>query len=382
MKNKKLLIVSVILLFSALFIGWGSVGHRIINYRTILTVKPSMSFWGSWSDSLAAHASDADNRRSIDPNEAPKHYINIDNFPEFLANGYISQNFDSLVLIHGYSFVIQQGILPWAILNTFDSLKIAFQNNQFHRAMLLASDLGHYLGDLCMPLHLTRNYNGQYTGQTGVHSRYESNMINTYQSQILYTGDTLYYIDNISNFIFNMLYTNYAYVDSVLRCDSIAKAFAGNTSSSTYYSKLWELSKGFTIKLFKEASHKLTCLIYTAWINAGSPTYSEEYFTTKNDLDFQLTQNYPNPFSVGGSSALSGNATTRISWKSPVSGHQSLKIYDLLGNEIATLFNGFNDAGSHTVEFNANKFYLNSGVYFYRLQIGQYSETKKMLILK
>jgi hypothetical protein len=370
MKIKSKFIIVLIPIISLFFFGWGNVGHRIINTRTILSVTPAMSFWGSWSDSLAAHGSDADNRKSSDPTEAPKHYIDIDNYPEFITTGYITQNFDSLVLLHGYSFVMDQGILPWAIKNTFDSLQTAFQNNQFNKAMLLAADLGHYIGDLCMTLHITRNYNGQYSGQTGIHSRYESTMIGTYNGQIVYSGDSLFYINDVLDFTFNLLYDNYTYVDSVLKCDSIAKAFAGNTTSSVYYSKLWELSKGFTTKLFKDASHKLTSLIYTAWINAGSPVSVEDENYLQSPVSFNLYQNYPNPF----------NPSTKISWQSSVGSHQTLKVYDVLGNLIATLVDEYKTAGSYEVDFDANK--LSSGVYFYKLQAGSFVETKKMILIR
>ena len=249
---------------------------------------------------------------------------------------------------------MDQGILPWAIMNTFDSLQTAFQNNQFHKAMLFAADLGHYVGDMHMPLHLTRNYNGQYTGQTGVHSRFESNMINTYNAQIVYSGDSLIYINDVSDFVFNMLYNNYSYVDSVLKADSLAKAFAGNTTSSAYYSKMWELSKGFTTKLFKDASHKLTCLIYTAWINAGSPVSVEDENTLQSPITFNLYQNYPNPF----------NPSTRIKYTisnvtlSGVEGSRvQLKIYDVLGNEVATLVDEYKPAGSYEINFDASTDY-------------------------
>lgn len=85
---------------------------------------------------------------------------------------------------------------------------------------------------------------------------------------------------------------------------------------------------------------------------------------------FELHQNYPNPF----------NPSTKISWQSPVSGHQSLKVYDVLGNEVATLVNEYKPAGSYEVEFNADK--LPSGFYFYQLNIGTYQETRKMILLK
>jgi len=91
-----------------------------------------------------------------------------------------------------------------------------------------------------------------------------------------------------------------------------------------------------------------------------------------NDIDFILFQNYPNPF----------NPKTIISWQLPESGWQTLKIYDALGNEITTLVEGFREAGRHYVEFDASKYNLSSGVYFYRLQAGNYSSIKKLVLMK
>jgi hypothetical protein len=358
--------------------GWGWVGHSIISYNTILSALPEMEFFEFWADSLSAHASDADDRRGIDPDEGPRHYIDIDNYPEFIATGMINQDFDSLVAIHGYNFVIDQGILPWAILDRLDSLQNAFEYGEWRSAMLHASDLGHYVGDSHMPLHITRNYNGQYTGQYGVHSRYESNMINQYSGQIVYEGDTLIYIEDVSDYVFNMIYDNYVYVDSVLKADSIAAAFAGNTNSTAYYSKLWELTKPFTILLFKNASYKLTCLIYTAWVNAGSPVTGEIDNDLKQPDDYVLSQNYPNPF----------NPTTKIKFTIPASPNRerfiTLKVYDILGNEIATLINEELPAGNYEVEFNpaSGNQHPASGIYLYQLKAENFIQTKKMLLLK
>ncbi len=87
-------------------------------------------------------------------------------------------------------------------------------------------------------------------------------------------------------------------------------------------------------------------------------------------FEFILEQNYPNPF----------NPSTIISWQSPVGNHQTLKVYDVLGNEVATIINEFKPAGSYEVEFSAAG--LTSGIYFYKLQAENYVETKKMLLLK
>lgn len=89
---------------------------------------------------------------------------------------------------------------------------------------------------------------------------------------------------------------------------------------------------------------------------------------------FSLYQNYPNPF----------NPSTKISWQSPVSSWQTLTIYDVLGNEVATLVDEFRNAGSYEIEFSPSSFkhHTSSGVYFYRLQAGEYVETRKMILLK
>lgn len=86
--------------------------------------------------------------------------------------------------------------------------------------------------------------------------------------------------------------------------------------------------------------------------------------------NFVLFQNYPNPF----------NPSTKISWQLPVGGQVTLKVYDVLGNEVATLVDEYKPAGSYEVEFNASG--INSGVYFYKLQAGSYTETKKLVLLK
>ncbi len=86
--------------------------------------------------------------------------------------------------------------------------------------------------------------------------------------------------------------------------------------------------------------------------------------------DFNLAQNYPNPFNPG----------IKISWQSPVSGHQTLKVYDIIGNEVAILVDEYKPAGIYEVDFNASK--LSSGVYLYQLQLDSKIITKKMTLIK
>jgi hypothetical protein len=87
--------------------------------------------------------------------------------------------------------------------------------------------------------------------------------------------------------------------------------------------------------------------------------------------NFLLEQNYPNPFNPG----------TRISWQSPVGSWQTIKLYDLLGREIETIVDGYYEAGYYSTLFIVNSS-LSSGVYFYRLQAGNFIQTRKMILLR
>jgi hypothetical protein len=98
-------------------------------------------------------------------------------------------------------------------------------------------------------------------------------------------------------------------------------------------------------------------------------TSVEENISNK-PIDFILDQNYPNPF----------NPNTTISYQLPTQSHVTLKVFDLLGREVETLVNRVEEPGYKTVNYNANG--LPSGLYYYRLQSGNYIETKKILLLR
>ena len=86
--------------------------------------------------------------------------------------------------------------------------------------------------------------------------------------------------------------------------------------------------------------------------------------------NWELDQNYPNPF----------NGTTTISYSIPKSCYVTIEVYDVLGKKISKLVDDGKSAGSYKIEFDGSKY--TSGVYFYRMQAGDYIETKKLILLK
>lgn len=348
--------------------SWGYTGHYKINSAASLSFNEEMSQFNSWTDILADHASDADARKSWDPSESKKHYIDIDNYSEYISDGFISQTFSEVIAEHGSSFVYGNGILPWATIAAYDSLKNCFARRDWDKAVLFASDLGHYVGDGHMPLHITRNYDGQYTDNDGIHSRYESTMINSYISQINYTGENIEVISNVNQYVFNYIYSNCKYVESIIAADNYAKSVSSNTTSTQYKTALWNQCKDFTIILFKNASHALTELIYTAWVEAGSPSMTATGFeNTLVESSVILEQNFPNPFS---------NATT-IRFRLKENSKVLLQIKDASGKPVSTIINEPKTQGDYSIVFNSEK--LSNGIYYLVLDTEKEHLVKEML---
>ncbi|MCU7493989.1 MAG: T9SS type A sorting domain-containing protein [Ignavibacteria bacterium] len=163
-------------------------------------------------------------------------------------------------------------------------------------------------------------------------------------------------------------------MDSVYNADALARSKA-TTGSETYYGVLWSSSSAFTIKLFNNASKRLAALIYTAWVNAGRPQLNSSPVEKEpaEPGSFELMQNYPNPF----------NPETVIRYRLTTAGHVRLSVYDVLGKEVALLFDGEKSAGEYSLKVNADGLNIESGVYFYRLQAeGSGSQIRKMTVLK
>jgi hypothetical protein len=270
---RQLPVILLAITLALILVSWGGAGHRKINEGCTLSFPAEMSSYLLWTDSLGDHASDADYRKEYDPSESRKHYINIDTYPEFLTTGKIPATFDSVIAIYGVYFVNDKGLLPWATTAAFDTLQNTFYRRDWHKAILTASDLGHYIGDGHMPLHLTKNYDGQYTGNNGIHTRYETYMLNYFVNNIVIQPASLDYVSYPEAYIMNYIYDNYKYTDSIMQADNEAEALAGNHTSYNYFLQLWNRTGDFTEDLMDNAAHALASMIYTAWYNAGKPVY-------------------------------------------------------------------------------------------------------------
>lgn len=277
----KIRIVALItLLFCAYFyspvFAWGKNGHKLINSKAIDLLPEEIKQLQNWKDYIVDNSSDPDIRRDNDPTEAPKHFIDMDFYQEFLYGSMIQEK-NQLISKYGIDTVTQMGILPWATLETYNNLVKAFREKNRDKVLIFITDLGHYVADGHQPFHTMMNYDGQLTNQKGIHGRYESEMVNQYFEQItnLISEQRIDYIANPLNYIFDYLTASHMFSAVIFNADLAAYQAAGSHGNDDYYRILWFRTKHLTAILFSNAATAFASLIYSAWIDSGSPNLSE-----------------------------------------------------------------------------------------------------------
>ncbi|MDA3822712.1 MAG: T9SS type A sorting domain-containing protein [Bacteroidales bacterium] len=343
--KQRFVIFTATIILSLVLSSWGDVGHSMISLRAELSFNEEMSAFHDWVDYLSDHASDPDWRKKTDPTEKPKHYIDIDNYDSFVDDGKIPQTLDSCIAEYGSKFVGDNGSLPWATLNTYDSIVRYLKIRDIEKAKFFSADLGHYVADGHMPMHLTKNYDGQFTGNKGIHYRYEIEIIDKYKNEINYSGSPAEEIANVGNYVFGYIYDNYEYMDSILIADDYGEEMAENKDSDLYYAALWEKTENMTKEMFKRASHAFAELLYAAWIEAGRPNLAPSISTLEEGSKLSVSIS-PNPV----------YELAQINYNIPNAGLISATIYDTAG-KIATQWDDFNTKhGIQSISWNSTDF--------------------------
>ena len=174
MKNLPL---SILLAFVALSSwGWGFFAHQRINRLAVFTLPgPMIGFYKKNIIFITEASINPDRRRFSVPDEAPRHYIDIDHYGDS-AFVTMPRFWQSAVTKYSEDTLKAYGIVPWHIITMYYRLREAFLLRDPERILKISAELGHYIADANVPLHTTENYNGQLTGQEGIHGFWESRL--------------------------------------------------------------------------------------------------------------------------------------------------------------------------------------------------------------
>ncbi|NEU07648.1 S1/P1 Nuclease [Flavihumibacter sp. R14] len=311
---KRSLCFSSLLTCAFLFGSWGFFAHKQINRTAVFTLPDGMiKFYKNNISYITEHAVDADKRRYADTAEASRHYIDADR--------YGAAPFDSLppkwlpaVTKYSEKTLKENGILPWQIERSYYALVKAFQERDSAAILRLSSSLGHYIGDAHVPLHTTENYNGQLTGQVGIHAFWESRLPELFSKKYnLLTGQATY-IDNPLKEAWRIVRSTYQLKDSVLLREAklselfpsdLKYAFSQRNGQvirqySEEYAKAYdEALKGMVQTQIKLSIAAVGSFWYSAWIDAGQPDLGNLERISKDALERRQAEKVENLFKKG-----------------------------------------------------------------------------------
>jgi len=284
--RKILLLFAVCQTMASSASAWGFYAHQRINRLAVLTLPPEMvSFYKLHLPYITDQAVAPDKRRYAVPEEGPRHFIDLDAYGDSAAYT-LPRRWEDALQKFTLDSLQRHGIVPWHINLVQYQLTEAFKQRDVPRILRLSAELGHYVADACVPLHTTRNYNGQFTGQRGIHGLWESRLPELWSQNYDFFLGPPQYLKNPGQTAWSIVARANAALDSVF---SVEKEVTRSLSEDKKYSL--EERGATTVKVYSRAfsqayhrglhgqverqmrlaTHLVASYWYTAWVNAGQP---------------------------------------------------------------------------------------------------------------
>lgn len=285
MNNHRFLGFLGVLTVLALSAGWGFFAHPKINRLAVFTLPPPMvGFYKKNIQYLAEASVNPDRRRYAVVGEAPRHYIDLDAYGDSAA-WKLPRYWNQAVERIPEDTLQAHGILPWHVYRMYLQLRDAFLVRDPAKILRLSAELGHYVADAHVPLHTTRNYNGQFSGQEGIHAFWESRLPELFAEEYDFFVGAAAYEPQVQGRIWRVVAHTHALVDSVLRLEKQLSERHPNSRFSfetrgkqtvkvysLHYSREYHRALRGMVERQMRGSIKTTAdLWYSAWIDGGQP---------------------------------------------------------------------------------------------------------------
>lgn len=266
--------------------SWGFFGHRTINHNAVFTLPKGMiGFYKNNINYITEHAVDPDKRRYTDALEAPRHFLDADRYGKFPFDS-IPQKWADAADKYSADTLNKYGTVPWSIQRNYYRLVQAFKDLDSIKILKYSADLGHYVADAHVPLHMTSNYNGQKTNQIGIHALWESRLPELFAAHYNYfTGKAVYIDDPLKN-AWKICRNTYQCLDSVLAMEKSLSNFRNDQKyifikngnkmvrnyAEPYAAAYHDLLKGMVEKQMRASILAIGSYWFSAWVDAGQPT--------------------------------------------------------------------------------------------------------------
>lgn len=253
--------------------AWGRSGHRLVAELALKDLPPDVRAWLKGHEhTLLEHSSDPDTWRH-DRKEARRHYLHTESYggPEG-----VPFEVQEAIRKVGVASFQKSGQVPWIIQDRLRDLVEAFRCEDRPRIAVAAAVLGHYLADLHVPLHTTRNHDGQDSNQKGLHSRWESGLVERFVHRDSLAIQKAEMEPDLMRAPWRWMAESNALVPSLQEDDHRAdrtrpKGPHGKPRGQAYWKHFWELQGPTVHRQLSRAGQRLAQMILYAWTLAGRP---------------------------------------------------------------------------------------------------------------
>ncbi len=283
MKRVLIILLFVIPTFTR---SWGFFAHQKINRLAVFTLPPEMiGFYKYHIQFLTEKAINPDKRRYAIKEEASRHYIDLDVYGDS-AVFKMPRHWNEAVELYTEDTLLAYGIVPYHIYRVSHRLINAFKEKDALSILRLSSDIGHYIADANVPLHTTENYNGQLTGQYGIHGFWESRLPELFFDHYDLLTGSADYVENLQLYAWKGVVDAHLALDSVLNIEKqltdrfpASKKYGyeerGNITVKTYsfdFSKEYHKQLNGMVENRMRASIKMVGDFWmSCWVKAGQP---------------------------------------------------------------------------------------------------------------
>ena len=304
----------VALLLLTIFSSWGFYAHYRIGRFAVYTLpKPMAAFYRANIDYLTQHAISADKRRYVDSTEARRHFLNADHYGKDPFKR-IPHNWYDAAAKYTADTLDKYGTVPWTIQYNYYRLVRAFKEHDTTAILNTSANLGHYIADAHVPLHLTQNYNGQLTNQTGIHALWESRLPELFGDHYDYYAGKARYIQNPLTEAFKICGNSFRSVDTVLRFERLLdKNFPADKKyamvkhgqkevkdySEGYAGAYQKMLKGMVRRHLRASILSVGSYWYSAWVDAGQPDLNKLIAKPMDDTEKAKIQNEETLYRTG-----------------------------------------------------------------------------------
>jgi len=257
--------------------AWGFDVHRFIADRAIDRLPSALQpFFKKYRTQVVEHAIDPDLWRNAGfEDEPPRHFVDMDAFGAYPFDG-LPHDYDQAVAKFGKDMVNKNGLLPWRTAEMYDKLVRAFADQKAGRGYALenikffTSVIAHYVSDAHVPFHAVTNYDGQLTGQRGLHSRFETELFERYRKKLSIKPATITVTKSPRDFVFDALAESAREAEGMLVSDREALG-TGDVYDDGYFDRFFAKARPTLEKRLSDSIGAVVAIITRAWDEGGRP---------------------------------------------------------------------------------------------------------------